>query len=142
MKIYRLMISLLLPGLAIFLAALAQHVLTMVWPGVREIRFPVVSADSYFGVLCSGILCFLAGYVLGRDPGGWSRFVCAVTAPLAFLCLFLWALLGRPIVELDAKIAWLSAATLFAIAASIVPLLGVALGWSYSGARSRRARGA
>ena len=127
----------MLPGLAIFIAAFAQHVLTLVWPGVREITFGEISADSYFFVLCSGFLCFFAGYILRRDVGGRPSFLCAVITPLGFMCLFLWATIGWPMLELDAKIAWLRPITLISIAAAIVPLLGVALGWS--NARKRTA---
>ncbi len=136
MKIHKLLVSLLLPALAIFLAAFAQHILTIIWPGIREIRFPVVTADSYFVVLSSGFLCFLAGYILRRRGGGRAEFVCAMIAPTAYLCLMLWAPIGDPIVELDARIAWLHPITLFFVAAAILPLLGLVLGWSYSGARS------
>ncbi len=61
MKLHKLLVSVSLPALASFLAAFAQHMLTIIWPGIREIRVPVVMADSYFVVLSSGVLCFLAG---------------------------------------------------------------------------------
>ena len=138
MKIYKLLVSLLLPALAIFMAALAQHILTTTWPGIREIRFPIVTIDSYFVVLSSGFLCFLAGAILQRYVGSRSGFVCAVIAPLAFLWLVLWPLVGQPMLEFGVKIAWLRPSVLFFIVASISPLLGVALGWSYSGAQRRQ----
>lgn len=138
MKLHKLLVSLLSPALAIFLAAFAQHILNIVWPGIREIRFPVVTADSYFVVLSSGFLCFLAGYILRRRGGGRAQFVCAMIAPAAYLCLFLWPLIGQPIVELHARIAWLHPITLFEVTVAILPLLGLVLGWSYSGARSPR----
>lgn len=139
MKIHKLLASLLLPLLAIVLAALAQHLLTAAWPGIREIRFPIATVDSYFGVLTSGALCFLAGMIVRRRVGGGFGFACAVTGPLAFLCAILWALLGRPILELGARIAWLRPITLFFIGAAVLPFLAVILGWSYAGARASRA---
>lgn len=138
MKIQKLLVSFLLPSLAIFLAAFAQHVLTVIFPKIREIRFPVVTVDSYFVVLSSGFLCFLAGYFLRRRGGGRAKFVCAMIAPTAHLCLILWALIGQPIVELDARIAWLRPITIFDLAAATLPLLGLVLGWAYSGVRSTR----
>ena len=138
MKLHKLLVSVSLPALASFLAAFAQHMLTIIWPGIREIRVPVVTADSYFVVLSSGVLCFLAGYILRRRGGGRAEFVCAAIAPTAYLCFILWALIGLPIVELDARIAWLHPFTVFTVAAAILPLLGLVLGWSYSGARSPR----
>ena len=62
----------------------------------------------------------------------------AMIAPTAYLCLVLWALIGQPIVELDARIAWLHPITFFFVAAAILPLLGLVLRWSYTGARSPR----
>ena len=139
MKIYKLLASLLLPALAIFVAALAQHILVIAWPGIREIRFPIVTADSYFDVLLTGFLCFLAGVTLQRHVGSRTGFACAVIMPLAFLCVLLWSTVGLPIVDLRAKIAWFRPITLFIITAAILPLMGLALGWSYSGSRRRRA---
>lgn len=138
MKIQTPLISLLLPALAIFLAALAQHILTIIWPGFREIRFPVATADSYFVVLTSGCLSFLAGYILRRRVGGRSGFFWAVITPSAYLCFVLWNVFGQAFVEFGAKIAWLRPSTLFVIAAAILPLLSLVLGWSYSGARTPR----
>ncbi|MBW8079006.1 MAG: hypothetical protein GJU76_13225 [Gallionella sp.] len=138
MKIHKLLASVLLPALAILLAAFAQHILTIIWPGIREIRVPVVTVDSYFAVLSSGVLCFLAGYILRRRGGGRAGFVCAMIAPTAYLCLLLWALIVQPLMELDGRIAWLHPITIFNVAAAILPLLGLVLGWSYSGARSPR----
>lgn len=114
MRIYKLLTALLLPGLAIFAAALAQHILTVVWPGVREIRFPAVTADG----------CFFAGLTLQRQVGNRSGLICAV--------------IGRPMLDLDARIAWLRLVTLFSIATAILPLLALVLGWFYPGARRRR----
>ena len=138
MKIYKLFVSLLLPALAIFVAALAQQTLTTAWPGIREIHFPIVTVDSYFYVLSSGFLCFLAGIILRRHVGSRFGFVCAVITPAAYLCLVLWEIVGQPIVELGVKIVWLRPVILFFIVAAILPLLGVALGWSYSGAQRRQ----
>ena len=138
MKLYKLLVSLLLPALAIFVAALAQHMLITAWPGIREIRFPIATVDSYFFVLSSGFLCFLAGAILRRHVGSRSGFVCAVIAPFAFLCLFLWPLVARPLLELGVKIGWLRPSVLFFIVVTTSPLLGVALGWSYSGTQRRK----
>lgn len=138
-KVYRLLASLLLPGLAILLAAFAQYVLTRVWPGIQAIRSPVVSPDGYFVVLCSAFLCFLAGDILGRRVGSRIGFACAAIAPLAFLAGMLWATVGRPGLELGARIAWLRPITLFCIVTAVLPLLGLALGWRYAAARNHRA---
>ena len=138
MKINKLLVSLLLPAVALFFAAFAQHTLTAIWPGIREIPFPVVTVGSYFVVLSSGLLCFFAGYMLRRRGGGRAKFVCAMIAPIAYLCWILWALIGRPLVELDARIAWLRPITLFSVVAATLPLLCLVIGWSYSGARAPR----
>lgn len=129
MKIYKLLASLLLPAVAILLAAFAQLALTAVWPGVREIRSPIVTADGYFAALSSGVLCFCAGRLLRRWVGVPSGFVCAAIVPSVYLCLFLWAILGRAMWQLGAHIAWLRPITLFSVASAILPLLGLALGW-------------
>lgn len=44
---WKLALSVALPALAILVAALAQLLLTTIWPGVQHIPFPVASADSY-----------------------------------------------------------------------------------------------
>jgi hypothetical protein len=137
MKVYKPLASLLLPALAIVAAALAQHLLTAAWPGIRGVRSPVVTADSYFGALSLGLLCFVSGAILRRYVGTRLGLACAVLAPSAFMCLFLWAMLG-PSLELGARIAWFRPITLFSFVTAILPLLGVALGWSYSGARRPR----
>jgi len=135
MKIYKLLEAFLLPALAIMAAALAQLALTSAWPGIREIRSPIVTADGYFFVLSAGILCFLAGRVLRRRMGSRLGLVCAAIVPAAYVCLILWALFGRALWRLGAHIAWLRPLTLFGIAWAILPLLGLVLGW-WTGAPS------
>lgn len=134
MKIYKLLISLLLPGLAILLASLAQQALVAAWPGIRDIHFSIVTIDSYFVALSSGLFCFFAGSVLQRRVGTRLGLICAVVLPLGYLCLILWALIGHPMLEFGAKIAWTRPIVLFMIAAAILPLLGLVLGWLFSSA--------
>lgn len=126
-------ISLALPVIAIIAAALAQLALITLWPGVRQLHFPIVTADSYLVVLLSGALCFLAGRLLRRFVGNLTGLICGLVVPFAFLCLFLWSTLGLAIRVVGfIHIAWLNPITIFNIVAASFPLAGVALGWAFS----------
>jgi hypothetical protein len=114
-------------ALSVALPALAQLLLTTIWPGVQHIPFPVASADSYFVVLLVAALCFLAAAWLQRNVRTPAGVVCTAVVPTAWLGLLLWATM-RPVDH----IAWFRPITLFTIAAAIAPLAGVAAGWGAS----------
>lgn len=129
----RMCLSLAMPAAAIFAAALAQHVLTMLWPALRRLPFPVASADSYLVVLLTGVLCFLAGGFLRRRVQTRTGLFCALVAPLLFAGFLLWSAFGPAIRAAGlGDIAWLRAMTLFIIVSACLPLAAVALGWALS----------
>jgi hypothetical protein len=64
---WKLVLCVALPALAIIVAALAQLLLTTIWPAVQHIHFPGVSADSYFVILLVAALCFFAAAWLQRN---------------------------------------------------------------------------
>ena len=126
-NILKLALSVALPALAILVAALAQLLLTTVWPGVRRIAFPGVSADSYFVVLLLVVLCFVVASWLQRNVRTLPAAVSAAVVPTAWLVLMLWPTVGNV-----KHIAWLRPITIFMIAAAMAPLVGVAAGWGAS----------
>jgi len=124
---WKLALSVALPALAIVIAALAQLLLTIIWPGVRRIPVAGVSADSSLAVLLSAALCFVAAAWLQRNVRSLAGALCAAVVPAAWLGLVLWSILRH-----FPDIAWFRPGTLFFIAAAIAPLAGVAAGWSAS----------
>ena len=126
-NMWKLALSLVLPALAILIAALAQLLLTTIWPGVQHIAFPGVSADSYFVVLLLVLLCFVAASWLQRNVRTLPGAVCTAVVPTAWLLLSLWANVGHA-----KHIAWFRPITIFMIAAAMAPLVGVAAGWGAS----------
>ena len=126
-NMWKLALSVALPALAILVAALAQLVLTTIWPAVQHIPFPGVSADSYFVVLLIVALCFVAASWLQRNVGTLAGAVCAAAVPTTWLVLMLW-----PTMRHVEHIVWLRPITIFMIAAAMAPLVGVAAGWGAS----------
>ena len=57
----KLALNLVLPAVGIVLAALVQLAFTTLWPGIQVVPSLVVSVDSYFVVLLTVGLCFVAG---------------------------------------------------------------------------------
>ena len=127
---WKLALCVALPALAILVAALAQLLLTTIWPGVQHIPFPGVSADSYFVALLVAALCSLSAAWLQRNVRISAGVVCTAVVPIAWLGLMLW----RPIKHI-VHIAWFQPITLFMIAAAIAPLAGVTAGWGASSMR-------
>jgi hypothetical protein len=127
---WKLVLCVALPALAIIVAALAQLLLTTIWPGVQHIRFPVVSADSYFVILLVAALCFLAAAWLQRNVRIPAGAVCTAVVPTVWLGLMLW-----PTMRHVEHVAWFRPITLLMIAAAIAPLAGVTAGWRASSMR-------
>src|SRR5260221_946505 len=129
----KLALNFALPALGIVVAALAQLALTTLWPGIEIIPSVLVSVDSYFVVLLTVGLCFLAGSWTQRNVPTIAGAVCAVIAPLAWLGLVL-----RGMMMTAGSIAWSRPLTLFTIFMAMAPLIGVALGWTFSFSKRRR----
>ncbi len=129
----KLALNFALPALGIVVAALAQLALTTLWPGIEIIPSVLVSVDSYFVVLLTVGLCFLAGRWTQRNVPTIAGAVCAVIAPLAWLGLVL-----RGMMMTAGSIAWSRPLTLFTIFMAMAPLIGVALGWTFSFSKRRR----
>ena len=128
----KLGLSFLLPALAILGAALARHLLTLMWPGIQQLPSPVMSVDSYLENLLAIALCFLAGRWTRRNVAGPTGAALMAIAPLAFLALMFWAITTRGL----GPVAWFKPITVFMVVSAIVPLVGVALGW-WHGAAAR-----
>jgi hypothetical protein len=107
----KLILNVALPALGIVLAALVQLALTTLWSGIKVVPSLVVSIDSYFVVLLTVGLCFVAGDWAQRSVPTIAGAACAVIAPLAW---------------------WLRPLALFTIFTAMAPLIGVALGWAIS----------
>jgi|SRR5882724_4230525 len=131
----KLAVNLALPALGIVVAALTQLALTTLWPGIQAVPFTVVSLDSYVVVLLALGLCFLAGGWTHHNVPTIAGAVCAVIAPLAWFGLIL-----RGTLMIGGSIAWFRPLTVFIIFTAIAPLIGVALGWSLSSSKLRRAQ--
>ncbi len=129
----KLALNFALPALGIVVAALAQLALTTLWPGIEIIPSVLVSVDSYFVVLLTVGLCFHAGRWTQRNVPTIAGAVCAVIAPLAWLGLVL-----RGMMMTAGSIAWSRPLTLFTIFMAMAPLIGVALGWTFSFSKRRR----
>ena len=123
----KLATNLALPAVAIIVAALAQLVLTTLWPGIQAVLSPVVSLDSYFVVLLVLGLCFLAGRWAHRNPSTVAGAACAAVAPVVWLGLNLKATL-----LIGGSVAWFQPLTMFVIFSAGAPLIGAALGWTFS----------
>jgi hypothetical protein len=123
----KLTVNAALPAMGIVLAALVQLALTTLWPGIKVVPSLVVSIDSYFVVLLTVGLCFIAGGWAQRNVPTTAGAACAVIAPLAWLGLLLKGTMTGV-----GSIAWLRPLTLFTIFTALAPLIGVALGWAMS----------
>jgi hypothetical protein len=122
-----------LPALGIVAAALAQLLLTTIWPGLQQIGFGNLSADSHIVVVLEALLAFLAGAWLQHRVGSLAGALCAAFMPVAWCGVLLWGTL-RP----AHNIAWLRPVTLMTIAAAVAPVSGVLAGWFVSFMRQRR----
>jgi hypothetical protein len=126
----RLVLNLVLPAAGIVLAALVQLAFTTLWPGIQMVPSRVVSVDSYFVVLLTVGLCFVAGRWAQRNVPTIAGAACAVVAPLAWLgLLFKSTFMGI------GSIAWFRPLTLFILFTAMAPLIGVALGWALSSSK-------
>jgi hypothetical protein len=123
----KLTLNVALPAVGIVLAALVQLALTTLWPGIKVVPSLVASIDTYFVVLLTVGLCFVAGGWAQRNVPTIAGAACAVIAPLAWL-----GLLVKGTMMGAGSIAWLRSLTLFTIFAAMAPLIGVALGWAIS----------
>jgi hypothetical protein len=124
---WKLSLSVALPALAIIVAALAQLLMTTIWPGVQHIAFLGVSADSYLVVLLVAALCFVAAAWLQRNVRTLASAVCTAVVPIAWLGTMLW-----PTMRHVNHVVWFRPITIFMIAAAMAPLVGVATGWGAS----------
>ena len=119
----KLALSLVFPAAGIVISALAQFILTTLWPGMRAFPSVVVSIDSYLGVLLLVALSFLAGGWTRRNVPTSAGAACALIAPLLWLAVWVKGLLIG-----FGPIAWLRPLTLFALFSAAAPLISVALG--------------
>ena len=124
---WKLVLSVALPALAIVIAALAQLLLTTIWPGVQKVPVAGVSADGFVVLLLIVALCFVAAAWLQRKVRSLAGALCAAVVPVAWLGLVLGSILRH-----FPDIAWFRPITLFVIALAIAPVAGVAVGWSAS----------
>ena len=128
----KLALNLVLPAVGIVLAALVQLAFTTLWPGIQVVPSLVVSVDSYFVVLLTVGLCFVAGAWAQRNVPTIAGAACAVIAPLAWLGLLLkGTMMGV------GSIAWFRPLTLFTIFTAMALLIGVGLGWAMSSSKRR-----
>jgi hypothetical protein len=127
-----LALNLVLPTAGIVLAALGQLAFTALWPGIQVAPSLVVSIDSYFVVLLTVGLCFVAGGWAQRNAPTIAGAACAVIVPLAWLGLVL-----RSTMMGVGSIVWFRPLTLFTIFAAMAPLIGVALGRAMSSSKRR-----
>jgi hypothetical protein len=128
-----LALCLILPGLAILAAALAQLLLNAVGPNIEHLNGGGFSADSYFALAAIAVFSFAAGWWSHRLSASPMASVLSGTLPTAWCGLWLWALM-RP----GADTAWLRAATLFTLSIAVVPLVAVLAGRSLASIRQRR----
>ena len=132
----KLALSFVFPAVGICIAALAQVGLEELWPGIRMVPSFAVSIDSYFVVLLSVGLCFLAGRWTRRNIATGTGLACALVVPLLWLAIFVRGIL----LEGAGQIAWLLPITLFTIFAAFAPLVAVGLGFALSSVNAGRAR--
>jgi hypothetical protein len=130
--VLKLALSFLLPAFAILGAALARHLLTLMWPGIQQLPSPVMSVDGYLENLLAIALCFLAGRWTRHNVGTPTGAALMAIAPLAFLALMFWAITTRGL----GPVAWFKPITVFMVVSAIVPVVGVVLGW-WHGAAAR-----
>ena len=132
----KLTLNVALPALGIILAALLQLALTTLWPEIKMIPSVVVSLDSYFVILLTIGLCFVAGSWAHRNVPTTVGAVCTAIAPLAWLGLVLkGTMMGV------GSIAWYRPLTLITLVVASAPLMGVALGWAMSSSKRRHVPG-
>ena len=123
-KVLEVVVSLALPAAAIVIAALAQLVLTAIWPGIRAIRSSIVSIDSYFVLILAVGLCFVAARWIRRKICTRFGATCALVAPSLWLAIFAKGTLFLG----HGPIAWSRPITIFAIVTAVAPLISVGLG--------------
>ncbi len=131
---HKWLVALALPAMAILAAALVQMALTKVWPGVQHLPSVAVTVDSYFAVLLTTALCFVAGRWLRRNIRTRGAIALASVAPSIFTAMILTVTL-RP---LD-HVAWSSPLTQFVVISAVLPLLAVLVGWGATSSHGARA---
>ena len=122
----RLLVSFLLPALAVLVAAGAQVALQSWWPGIQDVSvLPPVTLDSLAAVTVAGVLCIFTGRWVHRNVNTISGVVAAGIVPMVWCCLILWAEFHG-----TSQIGWFQPLTIFTIFAALAPATGVAIGWA------------
>jgi hypothetical protein len=124
---WRLLLALSLPALAIAGADLGRRLLTWVWPGIQRVGVGYFSADTALFVAGMALFAFLVGAWLQRRIGSFAGAVCAVIIPTVWLGLVLRVELARA-----PEMTWLRPATVVMVAIAVAPLLGVGAGLGVS----------
>jgi hypothetical protein len=130
-NVAKLIVALVLPALAIVVAAAIQFALNSWWPGLQHLPVSPVTLDSYVAVLLILGLCVLAGRWTRRNANSVAGLICVAALPLVWLGVMLWVSLHG-----GTNIAWFQPLTLFTIFAALAPVIGVAMGWAVSQRRT------
>ena len=123
----RFLVALLLPALAIVVAAGAQEVLSLWVPAMNGSSFGSMTLGSYVGVILECAACAIAGYWLFRCDRSTFYLGISEIAPAAWaVALFVGVLPQGGVINWRSQLVWVL------IIGALAPPLGVALGWLLS----------
>jgi len=123
----RFLVALLLPALAIVVAAGAQEVLSLWVPAMNGSPFGSMTLGSYVGVILECAACAIAGSWLFRRDHSTLHLGISEIAPAAWAVALLVGVLPQ-----GGVINWRSQLVWVLVAGALAPALGVALGWLLS----------